>query len=152
MKTLVKTIAAAALIAISTYAMAAEGPGSKSAKTNVNLSTADFALEHYVAVMTEGESAGVEQLFAEDFNQKVQTAKLKSNSRSEVVKSLKKQKGEKLNCTVRTDVLEESADYMVARVTLKFENFTKTDLVTFVREGNDWKVSKSINSYKKESF
>jgi len=98
--------------------------------------------------MTEGESAGVEQLFAEDFNQKVQTAKLKSNSRSEVVKSLKKQKGEKLNCTVSTDVLEESADYMVARVTLKFEDFSKTDLVTFVREGNDWKVSKSINSYK----
>ncbi|MFA4978170.1 MAG: nuclear transport factor 2 family protein [Sphingobacterium sp.] len=148
MKMLVKTIAAAALIAISTCAMAAEGPGSKSAKTNVNLSTADFALEHYVAVMTEGESAGVEQLFAEDFNQKVQTAKLKSNSRSEVVKSLKKQKGEKLNCTVSTDVLEESADYMVARVTLKFEDFSKTDLVTFVREGNDWKVSKSINSYK----
>jgi len=61
---------------------------------------------------------------------------------------LKKQKGEKLNCTVNTDVLEESADYMVARVTLKFEDFSKTDLVTFVREGNDWKVSKSINSYK----
>ncbi|MGJ1239155.1 nuclear transport factor 2 family protein [Sphingobacterium sp. Lzh-3] len=148
MKTLVKTIAAAALIAVSTFTMAAEGPGSKSAKTNVNLSTADFALAHYVAVMTEGESAGVEQLFAEDFNQKIQTANLTSNSRSEVIKSLKKQKGEKLNCTVGTDVLEESADYMVARVTLKFEDFTKTDLVTFVREGNDWKVSKSINSYK----
>jgi len=36
----------------------------------------------------------------------------------------------------------------VARVTLKFENFTKTDLVTLVREGKDWRVSKSINSYK----
>ncbi|ULT26905.1 hypothetical protein KUH03_08800 [Sphingobacterium sp. E70] len=58
MKALVKTFAAAALIAVSTFAMAAEGPGSKSAKANVNLSTADFALEHYVAVTTEGESAG----------------------------------------------------------------------------------------------
>jgi len=38
-----------------------EGPCSKSTKTNVNLSTPDFALEHYVAVITEGESAGVEQ-------------------------------------------------------------------------------------------
>jgi len=72
MKSLVKTFAAAALIAVSTFAMAAEGPGAKSAKANVNLSTADFALEHYVAVTTEGESAGVEQLFAEDFNQKIQ--------------------------------------------------------------------------------
>jgi hypothetical protein len=65
-----------------------------------------------------------------------------------VVKLLKKQKGEKLNCTVSTDILEESADYMVAKVTLKFEDFTKTDLVTLERVGNDWKVSKSFNSYK----
>ncbi|WP_286766893.1 MULTISPECIES: nuclear transport factor 2 family protein [Sphingobacterium] len=148
MKTLVKTFAAAALIAVSTFAMAAEGPGTKSAKTNVNLSTADLALDHYVAVTTEGESAGVEQLFAEDFNQKIQATNAQSNSRSAVVKLLKKQKGEKLNCTVSTDILEESADYMVAKVTLKFENFTKTDLVTLERVANDWKVSKSINSYK----
>jgi len=148
MTTLVKTFAAAALIAVSTFAMAAEEPGSKSAKATVNLSTADFALEHYVAVTTEGESAGVEQLFAEDFSQKIQASNAQNHSRGEVVKSLKKQKGEKLNCTVTTDILEESADYMVAKVTLKFEDFTKTDLVTLVREGNVWKVSKSINSYK----
>ncbi|MGF7028236.1 nuclear transport factor 2 family protein [Sphingobacterium sp. HSC-15S19] len=148
MKTLVKTFAAAALIAVSTFAMAAEGSGSKSEKATINLSTADFALEHYVAVTTEGESAGVEQLFAADFNQKIQSSNAQSHSREAVVKSLKKQKGEKLNCTVSTDIIEESTDYMVAKVTMEFENFTKTDLVTLVREGNNWKVSKSINSYK----
>ncbi|MNK09288.1 hypothetical protein D3C87_272450 [compost metagenome] len=148
MKALVKTFTAAALIAVSTFAMAAEGPGAKATKANVNLSSADLALDHYVAVTTEGESAGVEQLFAEDFNQKIQASNAQSNSRSAVVKLLKKQKGEKLNCSVNTDILEESADYMVAKVTLKFENFTKTDLVTLERVGNDWKVSKSINSYK----
>ncbi|WP_286735847.1 MULTISPECIES: hypothetical protein [Sphingobacterium] len=134
MKTLVKTFTLAALMAVSTFAMAAEGPGSKSNPVSVNLSTADFALEHYVAVITEGESAGIEQL--------------KSYSRYEVVKSLKKQKNIHLDCAVSTDVVEQSTDYMVARVTLKFENFTKTDLVTLVREGKDWRVSKSINSYK----
>ncbi|MDR2271285.1 MAG: nuclear transport factor 2 family protein [Sphingobacterium sp.] len=148
MKALVKTFAAVALIAVSTSAMAAEGPGAKATKVNVNLSTADLALDHYVAVTTEGESAGVEQLFAEDFNQKIQATTAQSHNREAVIKSLKKQKGEKLNCTVSTDIIEESADYMVAKVTLKFENFTKTDLVTLERVGNDWKVSKSINSYK----
>jgi hypothetical protein len=148
MKALVKTFAAAALIAVSTFTMAAEGLGAKATKANVNLSTADLALDHYVAVTTAGESAGVEQLFAEDFNQKIQASNTQSNSRSGVVKLLKKQKGEKLNCAVSTDIIEESADYMVAKVTLKFENFTKTDLVTLERVGNDWKVSKSINSYK----
>ena len=148
MRALVKTFAAAALIAVSTFAMAAEGPGAKATKTNVNLSTADFALAHYVAVTTEGESAGIEQLFAADFNQKIQAENAQSHSREAVIKSLKKQKGEKLNCTVSSDIIEETAKYMVAEVTLKFEDFTKTDLVTLEREGNDWKVSKSINSYR----
>ncbi|RKE52755.1 nuclear transport factor 2 family protein [Sphingobacterium detergens] len=148
MKTLVKTFATVALIAVSTFAMAAEGPSSKNIKANVNLSTADLALDHYVAVTTEGESAGVEQLFAEDFSQKVQASNAQSHSRSALIKSLKKQKGEKLNCTVTSDIIEESADYMVAKVTLKFQDFTKTDLVTLVREGNDWKVSSSVNAYK----
>ncbi|WP_343565260.1 hypothetical protein [Sphingobacterium sp.] len=53
-----------------------------------------------------------------------------------------------MNCEVSTDIIEESADYIVAKVTLKFEDFTKTDLVTLERVGSDWKVSKSINSYK----
>ncbi|WP_454881419.1 hypothetical protein [Sphingobacterium detergens] len=61
---------------------------------------------------------------------------------------MKKQKREKLNCEVRIDILKESADYMVSKVILKFENFTKTDLVTLERVGNEWNVSKSINSYK----
>ncbi|OOG16359.1 hypothetical protein BWD42_21730 [Sphingobacterium sp. CZ-UAM] len=112
------------------------------------LSTADLALDHYVAVTTEGESVGVKQLFTKDFNQKVQSANAKTNSRDEVVKYLKKQKGERLNCEVSTDIIEESTGYMVAKVTLKFENFTKTDLVTLERVGSGWKVSKSINSYK----
>jgi hypothetical protein len=45
-------------------------------------------------------------------------------------------------------IIEESADYMIAKVTLTFENFSKTDLVTLMREDNSWKVSKSIKSYK----
>jgi len=148
MNSLVKTFAAAVLIAVSTFAMAADKTVSKTEKVTVNLSTANFSLEHYVAVTTAGESTGVEQLFAEDFSQKVQSANAKTNSRDQVVKYLKKQKGEKLNCTVTSDIIEESAHYMMAKVTMKFENFTKTDLVTLVREGSDWKVSKSINSYK----
>jgi hypothetical protein len=59
MKALVKTFAAAALIAVSTFAMAAEEPGAKTTKANINLSSSDLALDHYVAVTTAGESAWI---------------------------------------------------------------------------------------------
>ncbi|MNL49482.1 putative lumazine-binding protein [compost metagenome] len=117
-------------------------------KAVVNLSTADLAIDHYVAVMTEGQSAGVEQLFTSDFIQKVQASEDKTNSRSEVIAFLKKQKGEQLNCKTSTTIVQESADYMIAKVTMQFEGFTKTDLVTLVNDGGNWKVSQSINSYR----
>ncbi|MCS3557369.1 MULTISPECIES: nuclear transport factor 2 family protein [unclassified Sphingobacterium] len=149
MKTLAKTFAAAALIAVSTFTMAAGKPDlSNPKKAVVNLSTADLAIDHYVAVMTEGQSAGVEQLFTADFSQKVQASEDKTNSRSEVISFLKKQKGEQLNCKTSTTIVQESADYMIAKVTMQFEGFTKTDLVTLVNDGGNWKVSQSINSYK----
>ncbi|QQD12262.1 nuclear transport factor 2 family protein [Sphingobacterium sp. UDSM-2020] len=149
MKTLAKTFAAAALIAVSTFTMAAGKPEvSNPKKAVVNLSTADLAIDHYVAVMTEGQSAGVEQLFTADFSQKVKASEDKTNSRSEVISFLKKQKGEQLNCKTSTTIVQESADYMIAKVTMQFEGFTKTDLVTLVNEGGNWKVSQSINSYK----
>ena len=149
MNTLAKTFAAAALIAVSTFTMAAARPEvSNPKKVTVNLSTADLAIDHYVAVMTEGQSAGVEQLFTSGFSQKVQTSNAKTNSRSEVVAFLKKQKGEQLNCKTSTTIVQESDDYMIAKVTMQFDGFTKTDLVTLVNDGGNWKVSQSINSYK----
>jgi len=149
MNTLTKTFAAAALIAVSTFTMAAAKPaGDNSKKATVNLSTADLAIDHYVAVMTEGQSAGVEQLFTSDFNQKVQVSEVKTNSRSAVISFLKKQKGEQLNCKTSTTIVQESADYMLAKVTMQFDGFTKIDLVTLVYDGGYWKVSQSINSYK----
>ena len=148
MNTLTKTFAAAALIAVSTFTMAAAKPaGDNSTKATVNLSTADLAIDHYVAVMTEGQSAGVEQLFTTDFSQKVQASADKTNSRSEVISFLKKQKGEQLNCKTSTIIVEQSSDYVVAKVTQQFEGFTKTDLITLVNDGGNWKVSQSINSY-----
>ena len=149
MKTLATTFAAAALIAVSTFTMAAGKPvGDNSKKAVVNLSTADLAIDHYVAVMTGGQSAGVEQLFTADFSQKVQASEVKTNSRSEVISFSKKQKGEQLNCKTSTTIVEQSSDYMVAKVTQQFEGFTKTDLITLVNDGGNWKVSQSINTYK----
>ncbi len=54
-------------------------------KSVINLSTSDLAIDHYVAVMTEGKSAGVEQLFTSDFSQKVHASNDQTNSRFEVI-------------------------------------------------------------------
>ena len=147
MNTSVKTFVVTALVAVSTFAVGAEKSVFISEKSTVNLSTADFALAHYIAVTTEGASAAVEQLFADDFIQKIQASSQQTYGRSAVIKCLKKQKGEILNCKVITKIVEKSADYMIAKIILKFERFSITDLVTLVYEDGSWKVSTSVYSY-----
>ncbi|CDS96801.1 MULTISPECIES: nuclear transport factor 2 family protein [Sphingobacterium] len=143
MKTLLKTCATAALIVISICTMADGRPE----KRTINLSMAKLALDHYLEVITEGESIGLEQLFAPEFCQRIQTEKSKSHSRSEIINFLKKQRGEKLNCITSYQVLEQCPNSMIAKVTLKFENFTMTDLVTLINEDGAWKVLTSVHTY-----
>ncbi len=147
MKTLMKIFTFAALTAVSTFAIAAEGPVTKSESVMVNLSTADLALDYYVAVTTKGESASVEQLFAENFIQKIQSSNVQTYERKALIKSLKKQKGEILNCKVIMKIVEKSTDYMIAKIILKFQHFSMTDLVTLAYEAGSWKVSESVHSY-----
>ncbi|MEJ5091583.1 hypothetical protein GEO21_16200 [Sphingobacterium faecium] len=144
MKTLVKTFAAAALIAIGTFSMAAGKPDKKI----INLSSATYALDHYVDIITEGQSIGVEQLFAADFTQKSQGASLRTNNRTAMIDFFKKQKGEKLNCKTSTQILESKTNYVIATVTMQFDGFTKSDLVTLINESGVWKVTSSVTSYK----
>ncbi|WP_324756472.1 nuclear transport factor 2 family protein [Sphingobacterium thalpophilum] len=147
MKALIKTLAATALFAVSTSVMAARDPEIKSGKVSINLSTADFALDHYIAVTTKGQSAGVERLFSADFKQTIQASHAHTYGRNALVKSLKKQKGEILNCKVNIKIVEKSTDYMIAKIVLTFEHFSMTDLVTLVYEDGNWKASRSIHSY-----
>lgn len=147
MKAFVKTFTAVALIALSSFAMATEKPVSNLEKVSVNLSTADFALEHYVAVTTAGGSADLERLFAQDFSQNIQASNMQIYGRGAVIESLKKQQGEIMNCKTNIKIVEKSADYMIAKIVLKFSSFSMTDLVTLVYDNGIWQVSKSVHSY-----
>ncbi|CDT34122.1 hypothetical protein ACR780_15110 [Sphingobacterium faecium] len=99
MKTLIKAYAVATLITVSTFTIAAGKPIVDSPeKMILNLSAAHLAIDHYVAVMSEGQSTGVEQLFTADFSQLVHVQQPISYTDKEVVSFLKKQKGMQLNC------------------------------------------------------
>lgn len=147
MKTLMKIGVIIALIACSRCLVTAATPVSKPERTNINLSTSDFALMHYVAVTTAGESRGVDELFTMDFIQTIQGADARYYGRNAVVNHLKVQRGEKLNCKVTTRIVEKSTDYIIAKITLKFNNFNMVDLVTIVYDDGAWKVCKSIHSF-----
>ncbi|MDM1294237.1 nuclear transport factor 2 family protein [Sphingobacterium sp. N143] len=142
MKTLVKTFVAAAMVAISTCTMASVKPEEH------NLITADLAIDEYVGAVTEGQIMNLNKLFTADFSQKICGKQDLNHSRSEMIDFLKRQKGIKMNCKTTTQIIEELPDYAIAKVTMEFDGFSKTDLITLVKENGTWRVSKSVNSYK----
>jgi hypothetical protein len=98
--------------------------------------------------MTEGQVANLDKLFTADFDQKICGKQDLKHSRHEMIEFLKKQKGIKMNCRTTTQIVEELPDYAIAKVTMQFDGFAKTDLITLVKENGTWKISKSVNSYK----
>lgn len=144
MKTLIKSFAVVALLGISSLTMAESNPK----KVIVNLSTAELAIDNYVSAFTEGNSDFADHLFTKDFVQKIDAVQSKENSKSEVIKFLKKQKGELMNCQTSTEMIEETSSYAIAKVIQKFENFTRIDFITLEKTGSDWKIAKAVSTYK----
>lgn len=143
MKTSIKIGLVTFLVILSFCTMADGRP----VKRSINFSMAKLAIHHYIDVMTEGQSQGIEELFSSDFCQRVQGLKYPNHSRSELISFLKKQSGEKMNCQTTLQIIDECAHYMIAKVIMKFESFTKTDLITLINEDGNWKVIASIHTY-----
>lgn len=51
------------------------------------------------------------------------------------------------NCQTTLQIIDECAHYMIAKVIMKFESFTKIDLITLINEDGNWKVIASIHTY-----
>jgi len=143
MKTSIKIGLATFLVILSFCAMADGRP----VKRSINFSMAKQAIHHYMDVITEWQYQGIEELFALDFCQRVQGLKFSNYSRSEIISFLKKQRGEKMNCQTKLQIIDECAHYMIAKVIMKFESFTKIDLITLINEDGNWKVIASIHTY-----
>ncbi|MEN5088533.1 hypothetical protein ABE426_18860 [Sphingobacterium faecium] len=98
--------------------------------------------------MTVWQLVGVEQLSTSDFNQKVHALNDNTNSRLEVICLLKKQKRGAAKFKTNTTIVQATADNIIAKVTIEFDEFNKIDLIALVNDDGNWKVSLSIKSYK----
>lgn len=119
------------------------------AETNIErLNTADGALNLYVETVTQGQTSYANELFSEQFRQTTSNqSKAIRHNKQEVVAFLKGNKNIKQNCTTNYDILEASTSYALARVEMKYEGFSKIDLVSLSMENGSWKVDQVISSY-----
>lgn len=141
MKKLINLLFATILI-VSTSAFVRAETGAE------RLNTADKALNLYVAAITQGETQYANELFSEQYRQHSSNqSKSFSHNKQDVIAFLKGNKNIKQNCSTTYHIVETSTSYVLARVEMKYEGFSKIDLVSLSMENGNWKVNQVMSSY-----
>lgn len=138
MKLTITTIATAFIMMLSFNSFASTNPLR-------NLSTAKI-VKTYLEVATSGSADLNKYLFADDF-QYVNAVSNQSYGKREYTAFLKANKGLKYDCETTYEILDECGKACIAKVTMKFKNFTRVDYVTLSQSTDSWKVSKVVTTY-----
>ncbi|SEM00610.1 Putative lumazine-binding [Olivibacter domesticus] len=142
MKTLMTTFFAAFIfVSVSAF--------TKAENKSSRLATADNSINLYIETITNGNVENMDALFGSQFIQNTNAnGKVISHSKAQIIGFLKGQKNVKQNCSATYTVMEQSDDYSIAKVEMKYRDFTKVDYVTLSKEGADWKVNQVVTTYK----
>ncbi|WP_437921543.1 nuclear transport factor 2 family protein [Sphingobacterium sp. LRF_L2] len=85
-------------------------------------------------------------IFADNFEY-TNTANNDSYGKKEYMKFLKQTEGAKFDCTTDYEILDQSGQACIAKVTLDFNSFTRVDYITLSQSKDGWKVSKVVTTY-----
>ena len=141
MKNLVKTFAFAGLLIASSFqAFAIDG------KEKLNNTVVENVVDEYINSTVKGNTTYAKELFSDKFIQKFQSDENQAAFSKEVyLKHIKANEGISFDCDTEYQLIEKSDKISIAKVTMKFKNFTRTDYVTMNQEKDGWKV-KEVNS------
>jgi len=131
-----------AIVLISTTAFA-------SAETRMlNKVATAGTIDRYIAAVTKGGTDNLTLLFSDDFNHQINNkGKVTVHNRAQVIGFLRGNKYLTQNCNTSYTLIEQNNNNAIAKVEMKYGEFTKVDYVTLINDGNRWKVSNVVSTY-----
>ena len=143
MKTL-KTIILG-LIAVITF-------GAASAKSNPTAAekfSVNYALTSYVNALTLGQNGAVSNVLDNDFKFTMLNGKsMVSWNKDQMLESLKTTADIKQDCKSTVTISESNSNITVAKVTLEYPGFTRTNYVTVASTTDGWKITSIYSTFK----
>ena len=108
---------------------------------NDNL-TKTHAINIYVAAMTQGKLAGLNDVLDKSaaFSM-VRGKQVLSFDKKQMLDYLQSNKNTEQQCTTSTSVVENGANIAIIKVDMKYDNFTRSNYVTIANTGNGWKIT-----------
>jgi|GEM_PF-244072 len=105
-------------------------------------------LNAYIASVAQGNVAQIGTLFTNDFKQNISGKdRIYSYNKDQIVKQLKNNKGIQQDCICSYQIIEQTKSSAIAKVSMKYDNFTKTDYLTLYQDGIQWKISQVNTTY-----
>lgn len=142
MKTSIKLFIAAIIVLTS-------GTFANATMVDKNLNTAENAIHEYIDGITLGRTENLEELFTENFKRNTSGKGISySHTKSQVISFLKQNKNLKQNCKTQYNVIEQSAQFALAQIEMKYPDFIKVEYVQLFREGNEWKINQITTTYR----
>lgn len=140
MKTTISTIATACILMLSLNGFAVERSNPLK-----NLDAKKIVMT-YLDAAALGSADFTKYLFADDFEYHNAASNV-SYGKRQYMAFLKANKGLKYDCETTHEILDECGNACMAKVTMKFKNFTRVDYITLNRNEESWKVSKVVTTY-----
>lgn len=143
MKTL-KTLTLAICLLITAVASHA-----KDDSRNAKAATPYFALKTYVEAVSHGNIKDLD--FAIDKSAKfsmLRGKEIMSFDKEQTMNFFKTTAGYSQACTIRTTVVNSNADFLLARVDMKYKDFTRSNYVTVSNMGSIWKITDVYSTFK----
>jgi len=142
MKTLITSIIVAAILFFnSTIA--------KAGITVPNNDSADHAVDWYINALINGRVENLDKLFDDSFTQSVTNkGKIIPFTKVQITDFLKANKNiQQQDCDVSYRLVEENANFSIAKVEMKYQKFTKVEYVTLCHDKQGWKISQILTVY-----
>lgn len=140
MKRNLTTIATVVMIVLSLSSFANEkaSPMKDYASRNI--------VSNYIDASLLGKQSFVKEMLTDDF-EFVNAAINSKATKKEYGKFLENTNNLTYSCTSSYEILDQSGDTAVAKVTMIFENFTRVDIVNMTNTAEGWKINRVISNF-----
>jgi hypothetical protein len=140
MKTL-QTLTAALLMFLSFNSFAADDLKSERLKM-------DYTIQTYIDATSYGRVKNLVNILDYDVKYTISRGKeIKNYNRTDILTQLSHTKNIEQNCVTDYTVLEQTANQSIVRVAMKYDGFTKVDLVSMSNTSQGWKITNISSSY-----
>ncbi len=110
--------------------------------------SANEVLVKYIENATSGQIHDFNELLGDDFKHYIDCDKKPLNyNKRQFLSYLKSTKNVIYNCETEYSLIEETEDFVIAKVDMKFPTFTKTNYVTLGNTKDGWKITNITVKY-----